>query len=491
METVTVMQGPSAFTGSGRRWLWGIAMGLTVLLGTGFGCATRSKTPRFGELYNEAATRYDAERNPVIVIPGILGSKLVDRDTGIVVWGAFAGGHADPRTPRSAQLIALPMAEGVPLKDLTDHVASAGALDRLQLRLLGLPIQLRAYGYLMHALGVGGYRDEQLGLAGAVDYGDAHFTCFQFDYDWRLDLVENAKALQAFIEEKRAYVKAQLAQRFGMTDREVKFDIVAHSMGGLLARYYLMYGAAELPDEGPLPPVTWDGSRQVAQLVMVGTPNAGSVQSLRYLVEGFQLGPFGVRYAPALLGTMPSIYQLLPHPQQQVVVSAAHPKEFVDVLDPQHWEQWGWGLASPSQARVLTMLLPDVPDAAVRRRIALDHQQKCLRRAQRLFEALDRSAPPPTGVVVSLFAGDAMATDAAMSVDFTNGDLRVIRQAPGDGVVTRASALLDERRGDTWSRSLRSPIPWSRVTFLFDDHLGLTRNPTFIDNILFVLLEQS
>ena len=33
----------------------------------------------------------DDQRNPVIVIPGILGSRLVEESTGKVVWGAFAG----------------------------------------------------------------------------------------------------------------------------------------------------------------------------------------------------------------------------------------------------------------------------------------------------------------------------------------------------------------------------------------------------------------
>jgi hypothetical protein len=57
------------------------------------------------------------------------------------------------------------------------------------------------YNILM-ALGVGGYRDQGLSDAGAIDYGDDHFTCFQFDYDWRRDIVENARALEKFIQKK-------------------------------------------------------------------------------------------------------------------------------------------------------------------------------------------------------------------------------------------------------------------------------------------------
>ena len=67
---------------------------------------------------------------------------------------------------------------------------------------MGLPITLDAYVNIMTTLGVGGYRDQQLAWAGAIDYGTDHFTCFQFDYDWRRDNVENAKRLHQFIQEK-------------------------------------------------------------------------------------------------------------------------------------------------------------------------------------------------------------------------------------------------------------------------------------------------
>ena len=72
-----------------------------------------------------------------------------------------------------------------------------------------------------------------------MDYGDDHYTCFQFDYDWRRDNVENAKRLHRFIVEKRKYVRAEHKKRFGVDNPNIKFDIVAHSMGGLVVRAYL------------------------------------------------------------------------------------------------------------------------------------------------------------------------------------------------------------------------------------------------------------
>ena len=37
-------------------------------------------------------------------------------------------------------------------------------------------------------------------------------------------------------------------------DPAVRFDLLAHPMGGLVARYYLMRGTAPLGEEGALPP---------------------------------------------------------------------------------------------------------------------------------------------------------------------------------------------------------------------------------------------
>jgi hypothetical protein len=70
-----------------------------------------------------------------------------------------------------------------------------------------------------------------------------------------------------------------------------------------------------------------------------------------------------------------------------------------------------------------------------------------------------------------------------------SGALRVTAEAPGDGTVLRTSAIMDERQSGEWRRGVVSPIAWSEVTFLFADHLALTRDPAFTDNILYRLLE--
>ena len=46
-----------------------------------------------------------------------------------------------------------------------------------------------------------------------------------------------------------------------------------------------------------------------------------------------------------------------------------------------------------------------------------------------------------------------------------------------------------ERLGKPWKPFVESPIAWTSVHFLFRDHLGITKDPQFTDNVLYLLLE--
>ncbi len=453
-------------------------------------CATRMQVPDLGALYNDLAKLHGPDRNPVVVIPGVLGSRLVDEKTGTIAWGAFGGDYADPRTPEGARLIALPMKKGAPLQELRDNLKVDGSLDRIEIRLFGLPLELQSYAYILATLGVGGYRDQELGEAGAIDYGSDHFTCFQFAYDWRRDLAENARTFHEFLLEKSEYVKNEWKKRKGIELEHVKFDIVAHSMGGLLTRYYLRYGSADLPSDESPPVITWAGAELVDRAVLVGAPNAGAVKSLHNIVEGISFSILFPRYPAAILGTFPSLYQLMPRVRHRPVVDAADPSKPIDNLyDPKLWREMKWGLANPEEDEVLQLLLPEVTRPEERRAIAFDQLQKCLARAERIQAALDAPATLPEGLNLCLFAGDAIDTPAISSVDRTTGELQPLEVGPGDGSVLRSSALMDERHREEKRLRLRTPIDWTQVTFLFQDHIGLTKDPVFTDNMLYLLLE--
>lgn len=97
-------------------------------------------------------------------------------------------------------------------------------------------------------------------------------------------------------------------------------------------------------------------------------------------------------------------------------------------------------------------------------------------------------ASPPSRLDLALIAGDSTPTLARMAVDRMTGSLSELDTAPGDGRVLRSSALMDERVGGTWAPTLRSPLEWSQVVFLFEDHVEMTADPMFTDNLLYYLL---
>jgi hypothetical protein len=442
-------------------------------------------------IYNPAARHHGIDRNPIIVIPGLLGSRLRDPASGRIVWGAFDGNAADPRTADGARLVALPFTDMMMTPG--SAVAADGVLDRVRIRIAGIPIALQAYAEILGTLGVGGYRDEALGLGGQVDYGDDHFTCFQFAYDWRQDNVANARRLMAFMRDKRALVQGEYARRYGMRDAPVKFDIVAHSMGGIVARYAMMYGDADLPANGSLPPLTWGGAGMMARLIQVGTPNGGSLDAFRVLVDGRDFGaPIVPRYSPAILGTMPSLYQLLPRSRARPVVVAGSDTA-LDIHDPAVWQRMGWGIAKPGIDADLAQLMPDVGSAGERRSIAVALQARLLARARAFAAAMDRPAAIPAGTELMVVAGDAMPTTERYAANATDGSIAVAATAPGDGLVLRDSAMLDARQGqDPTVRgpAVVTPMDVRRALFLPREHLGITRDPTFRNNILYWLLEE-
>lgn len=445
------------------------AAGLALLPG----CAVRPAATGIEQLYSRQQHPEGPERQPVVVIPGIPASRLVETIGGRVAWDPIAGIRSG--RGQGPPLPALPMRPGSPLRELHDGLRPAGIPLPSASRSAGTPRAIGAYADIVAALTLGGYRS----------------SIFRFEYDWRRDLVESAAQLHRFLLDRRAEIRAVREGDGTGRAAPIRFDIVAHATGGLLLRYYLRYGDADLPGDGSLPPLLWTGAELVERAILIGTPNAGGIGALTDLVggEGAAVMP---PFAPTVLGTYPSAYQMLPRGRHGRVVRIQGDarRTLDDLFDPALWENLGWGLASPDHDDALARLLPLEPDPVARRRIALDHLRKCLRRARRFCAALDVPGHPPAGLSLHLMATDTSATDAVAGIDWATGRVRVIEQRPGDGLVLRSSALLDERVGGRWSPSLLSPIDWSSVTFFHTDGADLGADPAFIDNLLFLLLEQ-
>jgi len=373
-----------------------------------------------------------------------------------------------------------------------------GSLDHLKFRALGIKGQQDVYAGIMETLGLGGFLDEKHSAAD-IDWGKEHYTCFQFPYDWRLSNVDNAIKLHEFILEKRAYIEKRTHAIYGHSRTNVKFNIVAHSMGGLIARYYLRYGNQPLPKDGSQPKLNWAGAEHVDQLIMVATPNAGSMLAFHNFTEGLNLIPnwqrilFRVklpRFSPTLISTYPSGFESLPRTRHKPVLNAEN-NEALDLFDVELWDRQNWGILNPSEAENLALHMPELATQKSRRAAAKEHLRYHLKRAHQFQKALDQPAKPPSSLRISLYAGDSVNTPRQIKIDLKTNKKTENDYRPGDGIVLRHSTLCDERIGSTGSntQALKSPISFSKVAFLPYKHIQITQNKIFSNNLLYQLLE--
>ncbi len=459
--------------------------GATAVLLTG--CLATLTPVDLRDFFDPVAAKRFPERNPVIVIPGFLGSRLVDAESGRVVWGEVGGHYAAPSTPEGARIIARSMRDDV----ASPNVQPDGVLDHFRFRHVSL--RLRPYFKILRTLSAAGYRDEDLSRRLGDDFDGQDLNSFQFDYDWRLDNAANAQRLHAFIREKTNYCRQQ-HQLNDEPEQEIRFDIIAHSMGGLLTRYYLRYGPQPLPADGSLPELTWEGARHIGRVILVAPPNAGSVKAALNMIEGVRHAPGFPFYDALLNGTFPSGYQLFPRARHDAYVDAEDPSRNAgSLLDPDLWERHDWGLAARDKDTMLQWLLPDVPAAEARRRIALDYQHRMLRLADQFQRALDLPATPPEGTDIFLIAGDSMPTPATLAIDAETGEVEILTYDRGDGSVLRSSALLHQELAATPSDGVAirpvSPIAFKATVFIPRKHSRMSLDPIFADRVVYWLLE--
>lgn len=445
------------------------------------------------EIYNQAAQSH--VRNPVVMIHGLGGSMLVDGEKDQIVWGAFSGTGSNPNSAAGIRQLALPIQKAdtekftpADISGLQDSIHATGPLQKIRLDVLGMAFSVDVYRQILQTLGVGGFRDQVI-EPGQIDYGSEHYTCFTFFYDWRKDIVENSRQFDSFLSETAEYVAAE-DEKQGIRRKELRFDVVAHSFGGLIARYYLRYGAADVCTSDDPPEVDWRGGRHISRLILVGAPNTGSAEALQSLWQGWKYSWLMPRFQPALIAAFPSVYQLMPRPRHRIFTDASGSAVEVDLYDIDFWEKNNLGIFSPGQEKYLRYLLPDAKSPRV---AARSYVRAALIRARRVHKALDIKPERNCPAEIYLFTANTVPTrnrveltgsPGSYDAEFQDKDLL----APGDGTVTTANALADERQGYAWKPWVRTNIPFTGIYMMEGDHLEITSSPRFTNNLLHILL---
>ncbi len=439
------------------------------------GCAQPALRPDLARMYRVAAVSPDA--TPVIIVPGLFGSKLRDKATGVEVWPGdwkriLFSDYGDLRLKFDATTLAV-QPDSVEAYDIADQV-------------LGIDF----YGPIIDTIAkFGGYTKGTPGTP--VRPGERRY--YIFAYDWRQDNVTHAAALDRFIDQvRRDYANPDL-----------RVDIVAHSMGGLVSRYYLRYGPVDVLDGSPQL-ITLYGTERVRKLILLGTPNFGALSAVGAFLVGEKIG--FERMRPEVLATMPSGYQLFPHPIASWLIDAAAQPLADDLFDPETWKRLRWNVYDPAvAARILAERGADA-DAylgALQKYFAFR-----LERARRFMWMLS-TPEPATPIRYVLFGGDCTLTPARIALEDEDGvprarlrpgDVRAKVSAaaldeamlePGDGRVTKPSLLARETLDPTAPQHEESFIPIAYYFFLCEAHDQLTSNINFQDNLLNVLLTRN
>jgi hypothetical protein len=366
-------------------------------------------------------------RPPVVFIHGAFGSRLRNRLTGVEV---FPAGLYDLLVG-SYDALALPI-DPDSGDALPDEVEAVGLFEDAA--------TVEFYGSLVTMLArAGGYRREQAGVP-VDDETPRFYACV---YDWRQDFSRVAVQLDGLIEQVRA--------DYGRPGMQV--DLVAHSCGGLVARYYLLYGGRDLDQVAGSEP-DFGGAQKVRRVVGIGTPELGIARAAAALVEG---EPIVLNHVhPEVLATTHSPFQLLPHGDDAWLLDERGRPVAGDSCEVDLWRENGMSVFDSSvRARVR-----DAAGSrrAGRARLALLEQgfARRLERARRFREAIRRAAVPPAVPYFSI-GGDCRPTQARLLVETTVGrrhartrpkdvrwryphlDYEALMTANGDGTVTRAS----------------------------------------------------
>lgn len=236
----------------------------------------------------------------VVVLPGIMGSVL--KKDGKVVWGfsASALGSALFSLGGSIRKSLTLHGDDPTLDDLGDGVVADNIVPDLHL----LPGLWKIDGYTRIVQSI----QERFDVT-------VNRNLFAFPYDWRRDNRVSARRLQRQTQQWLASWRQQSG------NQNAKLILIAHSMGGLVSRYFLE---------------VLGGWRDTRALVTFGTPYRGSLNSVDTISNGLKKGPLDLT---ELARSFTSIYQLLPifkcyDPGDGTLVRVAEAPAGLPNLDP-------------------------------------------------------------------------------------------------------------------------------------------------------------
>jgi len=373
----------------------------------------------------------------VVLLPGITGSVL--QKDGRDLWGLSGRFFWDFVTSRGENVRRLALAGDDPaVDDLGDGVTAPRLIPDATL----VPGLVKIDGYSATARMV---RDRFRVEEGTVhDERPANFI--EFPYDWRRDNRVAARRLKMLIDSRLP----QWRKFSGAADAKV--ILLAHSMGGLVARYYLE---------------VLEGWPDCRLLITLGTPFRGSLNAVNFLANGYKMLTVDMTEP---MRTFTGIHQLLPiYPAIRAGVAHRRVAAKCSWTSCPTCRQTDAAGQSPAElSKALGVAAPDLEKALGFHHEILDAVER--HRKDPAYREGGYQVIPvvgirqPTNQSAELLAGRlTVGTGLPEGIDSLLGD--------GDGTVPRLSAIPVELSEDY------------RQSFFAERHGSLQRNGTVLAHV--------
>lgn len=338
---------------------------------------------------------------PVILLPGLLGSRLGLRGQRGLIWGDVRSFYVPRDRGRHLQVPAQATCWG--------DVEARGILETVPVIpwLYAVPVYSDLLRHLVEACGYVPGR-----------------TLFPYAYDFRRDTLTLVRGLACYLEE------------VGRASGAPEVVLVGHSHGGIIASYLARFGirgqeGADCPEhEARLP----CARVRIRAVVTLAAAFRGSLDNLRMMIDGYRVAPLGFHYGPLFHVLARAPIETLPPPGTPCFEDESGRPLEQDVYQLETWREHRLGIFAPDAK---------AGGAGEELEGQMRQLDDGLFRAAGLHELFARPLPP--GVAPHhVIAGTGFPTlkravlgNAASGwrADFTRG-LRV----PGDGEVDAGSA---------------------------------------------------
>ena len=224
----------------------------------------------------------------VVVLPGIMGSTLGVRGkdgspaADNLFWAPSGGAVWDLLTRRNS-ILDHGLPEGIGDAHPEDRVEPVGLMPDVH-AIPGIWTPLKGYDVLVNQLRSLGYHEAA---------GSRPANLVLAPYDWRLSNRYNGQHLATIVEPALDRWRAQGGQY-----ADARLVFVCHSMGGLVARWYIE---------------RCGGHEVTRKLITLGTPWRGATNAIEQLVNGVRkgIGPLSINLTD-FARSLPSLHQLMP-----------------------------------------------------------------------------------------------------------------------------------------------------------------------------------